>query len=384
MIPGTEPSLRRATAAETATARETGGQGIYWPDHSNLYLRGYMVTLPESEVRKTFQNTENLRLRYQGIRANWNGEIRPTLIQLQIVIVIVTVTLVLGMVWILARTFKKNIDALLDGFSQWSEKDSQFRFRRNWGGELKIIADHFNSMAAEVEVNRRKNIYLEKMASWQIIARKLAHEIKNPLTPIQMMVSQIVRRYEGDDAEFKKLLDDSQEIITEEVTGLKRMVDNFSRFARLPDANLASNDLVNLCRQVVTLEKTAFPDHQILFESRLDKAEAQVDDQLLRQVLINLIKNAGEACEAGKGHIVVGLNLQDGQWLITVRDNGPGIPEDLQKRVFEAYFTTKHTGPSPGMGLGLAICQKVMLDHGGEMQVTSQPGDTCFTLSIPA
>jgi signal transduction histidine kinase len=117
-------------------------------------------------------------------------------------------------------------------------------------------------------------------------------------------------------------------------------------------------------------------------------ASASIDDDLIRQVLLNLIKNAGEACGESGTKITLSLEENKSDFIFRVTDNGPGIPKELQARIFEAYFTTKHTGPTPGMGLGLAVCQKIVMDHGGSMTVQSRqsdagPGETIFTIKLP-
>jgi two-component system nitrogen regulation sensor histidine kinase NtrY len=162
------------------------------------------------------------------------------------------------------------------------------------------------------------------------------------------------------------------------------MVDSFSQFARLPDPVWEDGDLVLLCRQTVDFQKAAWPQHSIRYESELDSAPMMMDSQLLKQVLNNLIKNAAEANQDRHAAIVVNL-VRDGQksYKLDVRDDGPGIKAEDVSRVFEAYFTTKHTGPNPGMGLGLAICKKIVMDHQGELTVSSRPGETVFRMLLP-
>ena len=332
-------------------------KAISWIDSSTIKIWSFKVELPKKLIRQEFQSAEELVLRYRTIRANWQDEIRPTLITTQVAIVVITSLLLAITVIIAVSRFKKRVDELVKGFAIWSEEDSSYRFQESWAGELRVISSHFNLMANEVEENRNKRLYMEKVASWQIIARKLAHEIKNPLTPIQMMVSQLVRRYKGQDNEFQKLLENSKSIITEEVTSLRRMVDNFSEFAQMPQPKVSANDLTETISRVVELQKAGYPDIEIKFEHQ-DKSIALFDKHLIKQVLINIIKNA---VEAGGSKIDVEISQAGRRNHITIKDNGPGIPEELQSRIFEAYFTTKHTGPSPGMGLGLAVCQKVMM-----------------------
>lgn len=356
---------------------------IAWIDRDHLKVGAFVVEFPKGSTYDSFKAAEDVRQRYQLVGAKLNEDIRPTLIKATTTILIVCFLLLASLFLLYAQRFKARVGEVLSGFVEWSEKDSGFRFGSDYPGELRLITGQFNAMAEEVEANRQKSLYLEKIASWQIIARKLAHEIKNPLTPIQMMVSQLKRRYKGDDEQFGKLLEEAQQIITEEVSGLRRMVDNFSNFARLPEPNPKAADLRHLCHHVVELQKAAYERHDIAFVSELEDATAVFDEDLLRQVLINLIKNAAEASADRSAKILVTLNVMDSDLAISVTDDGPGIPQDLQKRIFEAYFTTKHHGPNPGMGLGLAVCQKIVMDHAGQMQVSSRPGETMFTIRLP-
>jgi signal transduction histidine kinase len=355
-----------------------------WVDRDHLRLPGWSVELPKGPTYAAFKAAEEVKRRYQLVGVKMTEEIRPTLIQASVVVLVGSFLLLASIFFLYAQRFRARTFEVIDGFSIWSEKDAKFRFDPFYKGELKLITDQFNSMADEVEANRQKSLYLEKIASWQIIARKLAHEIKNPLTPIQMMVSQLKRRYKGgDDPEFARLLDEAQTIITEEVAGLRRMVDTFSNFARLPQPSPRPSDLVALGKHVVELDRQRFPQHELVFKADVAKAVAHVDDDLIRQVLINLVKNAGEAAGETPAKITVGVEEAGPDYAITVTDTGPGIPPEHLERVFEAYFTTKHTGPNPGMGLGLAVCQKIVMDHGGTMAVRSRAGQTVFTIKLP-
>ena len=359
---------------------------VKWLDRDRLMILDYVVEFPKGPVYEAFKAAEDVRQRYQLVGAKLNENILPTLVRASSIILVTSFLLLASLFLIYAQRFRSRVYEVIEGMSTWSEEDAGFRFddvSGRYGGELRMITGQFNAMADEVEANRQRSLYLEKIASWQIIARKLAHEIKNPLTPIQMMVSQLKRRYKGGDTEFAHLLDEAQQIITEEVGGLRRMVDTFSNFARLPQPEPRQADVVSLCRHSVELEKTRFPDHDLSFSSDAPKAEAYIDEDLVRQVVINLIKNAGEACGDTPSKIDVRVATVGAEIHISVTDNGPGITKDLQERIFEAYFTTKHTGPSPGMGLGLAVCRKIIMDHGGKIIVKSRPGETVFTIKLP-
>jgi signal transduction histidine kinase len=384
---GVETLAPPAALRVAAAGGPPSGPAVAWLDKDHLRVHRWVVELPRGELYDAFKRADEVKRRYQLVGAELEDRIRPTFLRAFATVLVVAFALFASLFFLSAQRLRARIFEVLEGFTAWSERDTGFRFDDGgrYRGELKLITLQFNAMADEVEANRQRSLYLEKIASWQIIARKLAHEIKNPLTPIQMMVSQLRRRYKGDDPAFTKLLDEAQHIITEEVAGLRRMVDNFSNFARLPEPDPRPSDLAQLVRHVVELERVAFPEHEVRARG-LDaggKVMADVDEDLMRQVLINLVKNAAEASSGRTAHIEVGVEVERHAALLTVRDDGPGVPKENQKRVFEAYFTTKHTGPSPGMGLGLAVCQKIVLEHGGKLQLASRPGETVFTIRLP-
>lgn len=385
-IMGVDPQtlkITNATPEQKAAIQSDTSPAVAWLDNSRLMIGEHLIEFPKGPAYEAFKSAELVSQSYLLLGVKLNDEIMPRMTRYMSGIIVASILILGSVVVIYARRFKLRISEVIDGFREWSESNTDFRFDDLYTGELKLITTQFNAMAEEVESNRQRSLYLEKIASWQVIARKLAHEIKNPLTPIQMMVSQLNRRYRGDDPQFKKLLEDAQSIISEEVAGLRRMVDNFSNFARLPEPHPQPRDLVSLCRLTIELQKSAYTNFDWFFRCKSDKLIAMVDEDLLRQVLINLTKNAAEA--SLKQHSVIGIELEDGshEAVIRVCDDGPGIPAEQQARIFEAYFTTKHTGPSPGMGLGLAICQKIVIDHHGQMTVRSRPGETVFTIRLP-
>jgi nitrogen fixation/metabolism regulation signal transduction histidine kinase len=360
------------------------GPELVWLTRTELRVGRFLISVPVSEVRQRFELVQRVKQKYELIEATWDKEIAPSLLLTNGLILIGTFTLVGLVLVLLVRRYIRHVQEVLRGFRRWSEQDPSFRLPLHLSGEMAVIARQFNAMADEVELNRRKTLYLEKLASWQTMARKLAHEIKNPLTPIQMMVNQLQRKYQGEDPAFQHLLDVASKIIYEEVNALRRMVDHFSQFARLPDPVWEQGDLLHLCQQLIEMEKAAFPEHDLQLETKLASAPIMMDSQLMKQVIMNLIKNAAEASPNQLAHIKVQLELKGQFYIVGVVDDGPGIGEEDLGRIFEAYYTTKHTGPNPGMGLGLAICKKIVIDHQGELTVTSRPGQTLFKIQLPS
>ncbi len=283
----------------------------------------------------------------------------------------------------LARETTRRIEVLAGATRRVSGGDLAVEVPEGGDDELADLAAAFNTMVREIRDRGARIVYLEKISSWQDIARRLAHEIKNPLTPIQLAVQQLASRYRGDDPRFQGLLDDVVAIVREEVETLRRLVSEFSEFARLPEVAAEPTDLGAWLEGFVA----SHPDLAGAAELDLDKPAmpvwAPVDRTLMRRVMTNLVENAVQA--AAGADLAPRIHLAVTQVrhtvILTVADEGPGIPEELVDRVFEPYFTTKETGT----GLGLPICKKIVLQHGGELTVERPPeGGTRFTLELPA
>ncbi|WP_174214316.1 ATP-binding protein [Erythrobacter sp. KY5] len=226
----------------------------------------------------------------------------------------------------------------------------------------------------------------QRQAAWSDVARRIAHEIKNPLTPIQLATERLKRRYrkqvEGDDAE---LFDELTSTIVRQVGDLRKMVDEFSSFARLPKPVFRSEDALDLVRQAVFLQEVAHSDIAFgVSADDLSEREIQCDRHQLGQAMTNVLKNAVEAVEACASNADedfsgrIGVTMADeGDWLsITVEDNGIGLPTD-RDRIVEPYVTTREKGT----GLGLAIVNKIVDEHGGDMSFASgENGGTRVTL----
>ena len=266
---------------------------------------------------------------------------------------------------LIARRTTRKVSDLSTVMRTVASGDLSVRAPRLGADELGQLARAFNTMLDELEHTRRRIAYLQRVGAWQEMARRIAHEIKNPLTPIQLAAQQLREKDPGGDPRFSKLLRESVEIIEDEVESLRRMVTSFSQFAKLPEVEL---EAVPLSRILGEFERAyAHVEAELTVELGED-VEVLGDRQLLKQVLVNLVENAAlSAAEAGverpKIH-VWGGRRGDGACLI-VEDNGPGIAATRRDVVFEPYETTREHGT----GLGLAIVKKIVLDHGGEVAV---------------
>jgi two-component system nitrogen regulation sensor histidine kinase NtrY len=230
-------------------------------------------------------------------------------------------------------------------------------------------------MVTDLAQNQRRIIELEKMATWQQMARRLAHEIKNPLTPIQLMAQQLVDKYPGSDPDYREILKESYDIIEQEVDSLKTLVRAFSDFARLPDFQPVAHDLKQV---LVTIQKMYQPA-DIRLDLPDEPIEYTFDYDHLKRALINLVDNA-LAAQEGNGTVEITLVRNEQRIQIRITDHGMGIAKENMVKIFEPYFSTKKSG----VGLGLAIVKKIIEEHNGEITVSSQlQKGTTFLIQLP-
>lgn len=222
---------------------------------------------------------------------------------------------------------------------------------------------------------------MQRMAAWREVARRIAHEIKNPLTPIQLSAQRLRRRYPEILAEPGSIFDQCTNTIITQVDELKRLVSEFSRFARMPKIQKSTGDLSKLCNEVLFLYQEAHREIDFSLLERQAVAPFSFDGEQLKRCLINLLDNAVAALDAN-GKISVELDLDEDQENVFIRvtDNGPGISKENKQRLFEPYFSTKKTGT----GLGLAIVSTIVADHGGYIRVhDNKPAGSIFIVELP-
>lgn len=314
----------------------------------------------------------------------------------------ITIVAAIGVGSLLARGVSRRIAELARATRLVGEGDLSIRVPEGGGDEIADLAGAFNRMLGEVESSRARIEYLQRISAWQEMARRLAHEIKNPLTPISLAVQEIHRRYTGSDPEYQRLVDTTLEIVEDEVGTLRRLVGEFSDFARLPQASLFRADLAEFVREqaarfgvrsgerdsgetaldeLLSLRQAA--DIKVEFVVPEGVCEALIDAQMLRRVLFNLVRNAAQALlDRPSGDRRVRVRLAQGGefWNLDVEDNGPGIPLELRETVFDPYVTTK----DDGTGLGLSIVKKIVIEHGGTIRAEqSELGGARLRVRLP-
>jgi two-component system nitrogen regulation sensor histidine kinase NtrY len=231
----------------------------------------------------------------------------------------------------------------------------------------------------------------QRTGAWADVARRIAHEIKNPLTPIQLSAERLRRRYAKKLEDDFEVFDKSINTILRQVGDIGRMVDEFSSFARMPEAKPTMGDLSETVRSAVFLESVRLPDVSITMDLPEQPLEAFFDPRLIGQVLTNLMKNAVEAIEGAgieaikEPVIIVQLRTEADKARISISDNGKGWPKENRQRLLEPYVTTREKGT----GLGLAIVARIIEQHGGSVDLIDAEPDAngrigaCFTFTLP-
>lgn len=229
--------------------------------------------------------------------------------------------------------------------------------------------------------DRTELIKAQKTAAWQEVAQRIAHEIKNPLTPIQLAAQRLRKKFFENAPDFKDIFDQSTSVIVNEVGSLKRMVDEFSKFARMPAPHMARGSMHEVIEKVVALYTGGH--HNIEFLLSLDSTLPLVnlDREQMRRVFVNLFDNAIQAMEQqGRLWVTTEMDWKLQQVKITIADEGPGIRPGDQEKLFMPYFSKR----SAGTGLGLAIVHRIVTDHNGTIQVANhQPKGAVFSLVLP-
>ena len=277
--------------------------------------------------------------------------------------------------------------AIAEGFAHAADAEWEHQATIGQGGVEKTILLRGTGLPADTEGGYvvvfddiTEVIQAQRQAAWSEVARRLAHEIKNPLTPIQLSAERLQLKLASKlGASESEMLERSTRLIVEQVAALKSMVDAFSQYARSPEPRLQALDLNQLAREVLGLYESLGRAMEIRLAP--DLPLVQVDARLLRQVFHNLIQNAQDAlAEVSEPRIVVRSEEAGRGVRLSIEDNGCGIPEQSMQRVFEPYVTTKQKGT----GLGLSIVKKIVEDHGGSVWIENlKPRGARVSIELP-
>jgi nitrogen fixation/metabolism regulation signal transduction histidine kinase len=250
--------------------------------------------------------------------------------------------------------------------------------------EVSQLADSFNRMTSELLSHRERLVQAERVAAWRELARRLAHELKNPLFPLQLTVENLVRARMQSPEQFDEVFRESSQTLLAEISNLKSIIGRFSEFSKMPHPQLQAVPVNETLRNVARLFQAQLqaPERAaIACKLELDDSLAPIaaDPELLHRAISNLVLNAMDAMPDG-GTLTLRSKRDDGRVIIEVADTGSGLTREECERIFTPYYTSKQHGT----GLGLAIVQSVVSDHGGTITVRSQPGKgTAFVIELP-
>ena len=303
---------------------------------------------------------------------------------------IVTLLLLMAAIWvglIIADLMVKPITKLIEAAQSVAEGDLTIKLETHTlNNEIDDLCRSFNRMTHQLLQQKQDLIISEKKSAWADMARKIAHEIKNPLTPIQLAAERLKRRYlkeiSSDPETFKACVD----TIIRQVGSIGSLVSEFSNFARMPEPKLETADWVELCQQALFLQTQAHAKIQFSFESVFDVYESLLDPLQMSQVLTNLLQNSINAVVENSDLVhnaKIRLRLYEDNSIlyVSIEDNGPGFPKHERNKLLEPYYTTREKGT----GLGLAIASKIVSDHYGriELEESKELGGAAVVLSFP-
>jgi two-component system nitrogen regulation sensor histidine kinase NtrY len=283
---------------------------------------------------------------------------------------------------LLARGTTRRLERLTAGARRVAAGDLETPVAGEGDDEVGQLVSSFNKMLVDLKDSRSRSARMERIAAWREVARRIAHEIKNALSPIQLSIENIQRSYSKGGKDFENVLSRATKTVREEVDGLREIVDEFSQLARMPAPTLVKNDLRQVAQRVVSLQENARRGVNVELSTPPGPVEAEIDPGLLSRALGNIVANALEACgDGGRVTVAVEASGESDCVRIVVKDDGAGLAPDQLERIFEPYYTTREDGT----GLGLAIVMKIVTDHGGNVEVESEPGrGSVFSIVLPA
>ena len=387
-VPGDEPAVTRSAIAGEAVLQlvtpvgigagspEPGGNGSAAAAATAVVTARLPAGLEETARRLT--DAQELFARFSGVRST-------VLTVLAAVYGVFTAPILLLSImagFFLSDRIMRPIESLEDATRRVADGDYTVRILTRPGDDLGVLVVSFNRMVTELDRARRRMAQAEKVQAWQEIAQRLAHEVKNPLTPIKLAAERLQRRYVAGAPDFGDVLSRTVDTIVREVDALTALLNEFRSFSRMPEPSVAAVDLSELFRDIAAVYRDN-PDVTVTTEGVPEGTTVEADRGQLRQVFTNLMTNSVEAA-AGRVSVAISAHvIQRGRETICrirVEDDGPGIPEELRDSLFEPYVTSKNRGT----GLGLAIVERIVFDHDGRISFESAPGSgTTFVVDLP-
>lgn len=324
-----------------------------------------------------------------GLDRSSIDQVREGIVKRALVVGALSIALAMALGVFLATRLVRPVEALSLAAGRLAEGELSTRVEagRGYGPEVRQLIESFNRMAVDIERSQNRLKQAERVAAWREIARGLAHELKNPLTPILGAMDVLRRAWSLGRKDFDEILKEQSDAVVEEVMRLKELADAFARFARLPDPKPEPLKLAPILDHAVALYAPEEGDVEVIRQYDAALPELVADRTQVMTVVTNLIKNAVEAMDQ-KGRLTLTLRTAvPGQAMpvphveVRVEDSGPGIDPEIQDRLFTPYVTTKG---SRGTGLGLALVHRIVAEHGGNIEVgTAEDGGASFLVRLP-
>jgi two-component system, NtrC family, nitrogen regulation sensor histidine kinase NtrY len=282
----------------------------------------------------------------------------------------------LTLVWLVATRFSRPIVNLTQALKTLADGDFRIRVPNERTDEIGLATEAFNRTAAQLEQSRDRLVSLTQLASWQVLARKTAHEVKNSLTPIRLTVEEMVARAHNPDRAF---LEQAAGIVVDEIESLERRIRAFSEFSSEPPICPEQLDIHAIVEERIAFLKSAHPEVQYAVQAAANTPSALADQDLVRGILVNLLENAAEAAGDG-GQILARVCPIEDRIAIEVHDSGPGLSDLARKSLFQPTISFKKRG----MGLGLSIARKSALLTGGDiLLIAGELGGAGFRVLLP-
>ncbi|MGH9558207.1 MAG: sensor histidine kinase, partial [Bryobacteraceae bacterium] len=269
----------------------------------------------------------------------------------------------LGALIYLASRISRPVRQLTKGLGRVAAGDLSARVERGGSDEIGAAVEAFNRMAAQLQQARERLIHVTRVASWQALARKMAHEVKNSLTPIRLTIEEMISRSRAQAGADGVFLEQAAQIAADEIQTLERRVKAFSQFAAEPPVLPCEIDLNALVEERIAFLKSAHPEVNYDLRLAAERPVAVADPDLIKGVLTNLLENAAEAAQPG-GTVLASTSVAGSSLNIEIHDSGPGLSEQARSSLFEPAISFKKNG----MGLGLSIARRSVLLCGGDIQ----------------
>lgn len=296
-----------------------------------------------------------------------------------VLINIVIIAFGLWLSWIISNTLTRTITSFSDMITRITLFENEMQpIKYYHNDELGALVKSYNKMILQIQDQKERLAFSEKEKAWREMAKQVAHEVKNPLTPMKLTIQNFERKFDPEAPDIRDKVKKMSETMVEQIDLIAAVAGAFSQFAQLPEK---VNETFSLNKEVNSILRI-FTDEKIFVHANKDNILINMDKIYLNRIITNLVTNAIQAKTDDRQSIInIDLESLNKRIIISVDDNGIGIPEDLQERIFEPNFTSKNSG----MGLGLTMVRKMVEDYGGEIAVKSELGKgTKFSISLPS